>query len=189
MSVTSRLVALPERQEAQCIEDERGLRAAYDAWGGLVLRYARQLLPSDADAEDVTQQTFVAAWDRRAAFDPDRGNLPAWLLGIARHKVVDRLRAISRQDAAVTKVALLLPPRNDDGAEDLLARRLLVLDALRRLPRERKAVLELAFYQDLTHRTIAERLGLPLGTVKSHIRRGLDQLRREMEVSDPSRRA
>lgn len=186
--MTSSLVALPARQESVRIDDERDLRVAYDRWGGLILRYARRSLPNDADAEDVTQQTFMAAWDRRAAFDPSRGSLPGWLFGIARHKVADRLRAISRQDAALSKVALL-PVRPDDAAEDALARRLLVLDALQRLPRERRAVLELAFYSDLTHRTIAERLALPLGTVKSHIRRGLDQLRREMEVSDPSRRA
>lgn len=188
MTVTSSLVALPARQEAQRIDDEGDLRVAYERWGGLVLRYARKLLPNDADAEDVTQQTFVAAWDRRASYDPALGGLAGWLLGIARHKVADRLRVIARQDRAVSKVALL-PVRTDDGTEDALARRLLILDALQRLPEERRTALELAFYEDLTHRTIAERLDLPLGTVKSHIRRGLDQLRREMEVSDPSRRA
>jgi RNA polymerase sigma factor (sigma-70 family) len=174
-SRSERAVAPPAR-----IEDEASLRLVYDAWGGMVLGYSRRQLPSDADAEDVTQQTFLAAWGQRASFDPERGALPAWLLGIARFKVIDRLRAIARQNAVAAQVALQ-PEPPADPAEDELARRLLVLDALERLPAERRAVLELAFYADLTHRTIAERLDLPLGTVKSHVRRGLEQLRRGLE--------
>jgi len=176
-------VRLDEGGRAARIVDEPSLRAVYGEWGRLVLAYARRQLPADADAEDVTQQVFLAAWDQRDRFDPERGNLPAWLLGIARHKVADRLRALQRQARVAAQVALL-PDAPVDPAEDELARRLLVLDALGSLPGERRTVLELAFYEDLTHRTIAERLGLPLGTVKSHIRRGLDQLRREMEVRD-----
>ena len=169
------------------IEDEASLRAAYDAWGGLVLAYAGRRLPSSADAEDVTQQVFLAAWDQRAQFDPARGTLPAWLLGIARFRTVDRLRALQRQGRLTEQAASLVEPATADPTEDDLARRLLVLDAMDRLPSERREVLALAFYEDLTHRTISERLDLPLGTVKSHIRRGLDQLRREMEVRDQSR--
>jgi RNA polymerase sigma factor (sigma-70 family) len=170
------------------IEDEASLRAVYDAWGGLVLGYAGRRLSSDPDAEDVTQQVFLAAWDQRDGFDPARGNLPAWLLGIARHKVADRLRALQRQGRLAAQAALLPEPAAADSAEDDLARRLLVLDALDRLPSERREVLALAFYDDLTHHTISERLDLPLGTVKSHIRRGLDQLRQEMGVRDRSHR-
>jgi RNA polymerase sigma-70 factor, ECF subfamily len=169
------------------IDDEGSLRAAYDAWGGLVLAYARRQLPSDPDAEDVTQQTFLAAWNQRDRYDSSRGSLAAWLMGIARNKVIDRIRAIQRQDALAARAALLPEPAAD-AADDELAHRLLVVGALERLPAERRTILELAFYDDLTHRTIAERLDLPLGTVKSHIRRGLEQLRRGMEVRDQSHR-
>jgi len=169
------------------IVDEASLREVYDAWGATVLAYARRQLPAAADAEDVTQQVFLAAWDQRDRFEPERGTMAAWLLGIARHKVADRLRALQRQARIASQVALLPDPA-DDPVEDELARRLLLLDALDGLPAERRVVLELAFFEDLTHRTIAERLDLPLGTVKSHIRRGLDQLRREMEVRDASHR-
>jgi RNA polymerase sigma-70 factor, ECF subfamily len=170
------------------VEDEASLRAAYEAWGGLVLSYAGRRLPSSADAEDVTQQVFLAAWDQRDQFDPARGTLPGWLLGIARFRTLDRLRALERQGRLTEQAASLVEPAMADSTEDDLARRLLVLDAMDRLPPERREVLALAFYEDLTHRTISERLDLPLGTVKSHIRRGLDQLRREMEVRDQSRR-
>jgi RNA polymerase sigma-70 factor (ECF subfamily) len=161
--------------------DEDALRAAWDAWGGTLYAFCLRSLPTAADAEDVTQQIFVAAWRGRAGFDPTRGTLLAWLFGIARRKVVDRLRSLERTPVPTED------PRPDRHAEaepeiERTADRLLVADALSRLPVERRRVLELAFFEDLTHVQIAARLGLPLGTVKSHLRRGLASLRRSIST-------
>ena len=162
------------------IRTDEDLRVVYEEWGGMVLAYATRLLASAADAEDVTQQTFIAAWEQRRRFDTGRGQLPAWLLGVARNKVRDRLRASARQ----SRLGDRLRGRRGDAAEpadDGLADRLLVADTLRRLPDEQRRVLELAFYGQQTQPEIADQLGLPLGTVKSHARRGLERLRRQLD--------
>jgi RNA polymerase sigma-70 factor (ECF subfamily) len=157
--------------------DEDALRTAWDAWGGLVYGFCVRSLPTVADAEDVTQQVFVDAWRGRGRFNPDLGALPAWLMGIARRKVIDRLRALNRAPVPAGDPG---DPGTADPDIEHTADRMLVADALARLPLERRRVLELAFFDDLTHTQIADELDLPLGTVKSHLRRGLATLRRGM---------
>lgn len=126
---------------------------------------------------------FVNAWQRRETFDPGRGTLPGWLIGIARHKVVDRLRANARQPSPVPETPE--SPTEDPGLERL-ADRLLVADALGRLPAEQRMALELAFFEGYSHSEVAQRLDLPLGTVKSQIRRGLERLRQHVSTGEGS---
>ncbi|GAA2706334.1 RNA polymerase sigma factor [Actinoplanes palleronii] len=163
--------------------DEKALRAAYERHGGAVLYLAQRMLGNRTDAEDVTQLTFVAAWTGRDTFDPERGTMLGWLLGIARRKAVDRLRSAAR-DVRVTETvrSQAAPPPDARETPDRVVDRLVVADELGRLPREQRRTLELAFFEDLTHPQIAEVTGLPLGTVKSHIRRGMANLRRRWEV-------
>lgn len=156
--------------------DEQALRTLYDRWGGMVLRFCQRLLASASDAEDVAQQVFVAAWLGRDRYDPDRAPLPAWLLGIARHKVIDHRRAAERLPTPVATP----PDTLDEATIEQVAERLLVTDALARLSDDQRRALELAFYEGCTHEEVAARLDLPLGTAKSHIRRGLQQLRRAL---------
>ncbi|WP_436532671.1 RNA polymerase sigma factor [Actinoplanes sp. HUAS TT8] len=162
--------------------DEKALREAYDRHGAAVLYLAQRLLGNRADAEDVTQVTFVAAWNGRDGFDPQRGTMLSWLLGIARRKVMDRFRAGAReQRIAETVQAQQATPVVEESPERIVDR-LVVADELGRLPEEQRRTLELAFFDDLTHPQIAAATGLPLGTVKSHIRRGMASLRRRWEV-------
>ncbi|HEY6745128.1 MAG TPA: sigma-70 family RNA polymerase sigma factor [Mycobacteriales bacterium] len=167
--------------------DETVLREAYDRYGGLVHRVGMACLPSHHDAEDATQATFVAAWRGRETYDPDRGTLAGWLLGIARRQAVDRLRALRRQqelDQAVMHLAAVHP---EEPSPERVVDRVVVLDELRRLTDEQRRVVELAFFDDLTHVQIAGVTGLPLGTVKSHLRRGLARLRTRWEVDGAAR--
>ncbi len=178
----------PDAQLAAAFADggDGVLRAVYDRYGAMVYRIARGVLSNAADAEEVTQATFVSAWQGRQTFDPARGSLAAWLIGIVRRRTVDRLRVIERErkatDAA-TKLAdsepagATLPPHADQVVD-----RIVVTDSLAHLAEPQRRVLELAFFDDLSHRQIASVTGLPLGTVKSHVRRGLAQLRRRLEV-------
>ncbi|RZU53428.1 RNA polymerase sigma-70 factor (ECF subfamily) [Krasilnikovia cinnamomea] len=162
--------------------DETALREAYERHGAAVLYLAQRLLGNQADAEDVTQVTFVAAWTGRDGFDPQRGTIPSWLLGIARRKAVDRIRAAAREQRTTETVQAQQPAPPVEGSPERIVDRLVIADEMKRLPDEQRRALELAFYDDLTHPQIAAVTGLPLGTVKSHIRRGMANLRRRWEV-------
>jgi RNA polymerase sigma factor (sigma-70 family) len=162
--------------------DEFALRDAYDRFGRAVFHLATRTLANRDDAEDVTQTTFVAAWLGRETFDPARGSLLGWLLGIARRKVVDRLRARAREDR-ITETVRHQPEVGTSGVDpDQVVDRLVMADELAQLPTDQRRMLELAFFDDLTHQQIAQATGVPLGTVKSHIRRGMQSLKRRWEV-------
>lgn len=162
--------------------DETALREAYDRYGRAVLHLATSTLVNRSDAEDVTQATFVAAWLGRDTFDPDKGSLIGWLLGIGRRKVIDRIRASARETRVVETVRQLPEPVSTGPDPDAVVDRLVVADELARLPEDQRRMLELAFYDDLTHQQISAVTGVPLGTVKSHIRRGMASLKRRWEV-------
>lgn len=160
--------------------DESGLRAAYDAHGSLIYSFCRRSLPEDR-ASDVTQEVFVSAWKARDRFDPSRGSLAGWLIGIAKHRLVDNIRAEQRHAGRRDQ-----SEDGDIGVEpqvDRIADRMLVADALRTLPERARSVIELAYYHDLTHDQIAEKIDIPLGTVKSDIRRGLARIRHHLDPS------
>lgn len=150
---------------------------AYLRWSPLVRAVAARRLGDAHDAEDATQLVFLAAWRSYDRYDPARGDLPAWLLGITRHVVADLLtareREARRREAASRGRTVTAVP---DPADDVAAR-VDVERALRRLTPERRRVVRLAFGEGRTHAQIAAQTGLPLGTVKSHARRGLAQLR------------
>jgi len=165
------------------------LREAYERHGGWVLAAARRAVGSHHDAEDVTQQVFADAWRGRAGFDPDRGVLGAWLTGILRRRIADRFAARGR-DAGVTLLDATADleggPVPGAAVADQVVETLLVADELARLPTDQARVLRLAVFDELTHQQIAAATGLPLGTVKSHLRRGLARLRRRWEASGAS---
>ncbi|MEU8379844.1 sigma-70 family RNA polymerase sigma factor [Streptosporangium sp. NPDC048865] len=166
--------------------DERCLAEAYRRWAPMVYTLALRSLRRAADAEDVTQQVFVAAWKGRAGYNAEAGSLAAWLTGITRHKVADHWRMIQRDQKITETVgsAVQEPP-----ALDVVTDGVLLADELNKLGEPRRTILELAFYRQLTHIEIAAKLDLPLGTVKSHISRGLDRLRRRLGVNGaPSER-
>ncbi|OQR65302.1 RNA polymerase subunit sigma-24 [Streptomyces maremycinicus] len=166
--------------------DEAGLAAAYDRWGSLVYTLARRSLGDAREAEDVTQTVFLAAWKGRAGFAPERGALGAWLVGISRRKIADALSARTRRAELAEAAAEWMSGLPTDRAAhpDAVLDRVLVARELARLPEAQRRVLTLAFYADLTQPQIAELTGWPLGTVKSHARRGLHRLGRNLEDSD-----
>jgi RNA polymerase sigma factor (sigma-70 family) len=163
----------------------QAVRELYERYSPLVYTIARRSLGSVADAEDATQQVFVAAWRGRAGFDPARAPLQAWLVGITRNTVADlhgrRARERRANDAANRVVEEVAPPADDPTR---VVDQVVVADALDGLGDPQREIMRLAFFDELTHVEIADRVGLPLGTVKSHIRRGLGRLRTRLEVAD-----
>jgi RNA polymerase sigma factor (sigma-70 family) len=166
--------------------EEQALAWAYERWAGQVHGMAVRAFGPGPEAEDVTQQTFVSAWTGRARYSAAQGPLPAWLVGICRHKIADawaRLERQRRSAEAAAADARSRPAGSAVGAvDDAVADRVLLLGELDRLGQPQRGIIELAFFEDLTHAQIAARTGIPLGTVKSHIRRTLERLRDRLEV-------
>lgn len=160
--------------------DERLLRQAYDAYGSFVYSICRRAV-DDAAAADITQEVFIAAWKNRQRYDPRRGGLRPWLSGITRNKIIDHFRSIAREERRVDKVKNSPSPAvpSEQQLEEV-ALRMLLVDALEELPERARSVISMAFFDDLTHVEIAARSGIPLGTVKSDIRRSLSRLRHEL---------
>ncbi len=145
-----------------------------------VYRFVARTVGADR-ARDVTQEVFLAAWRSRDRFDPTKGSLAGWIMGIARFKAIEQLRR-NKPEYPTDEMG------DEHGAHDPrvedLAQQMLVGGALARLPERMRSIVELAFYSDLTHAQIAAKTSVPLGTVKSDIRRGLGRLRRELEGLD-----
>jgi len=167
---------------------DEGLKALYDEHGRLVYSYCLRTLGANR-AADATQEVFLGAWKSRDRYRPDAGSLAGWLLGIARFKVIDLTRVQHRNGVATgteivdeTGTAANATP----GDPERVAERLLVADALRVLPERSRKMVTMAFFDDYTHQQISEICNVPLGTVKSDIRRGLERLRRHLEGFDDS---
>ena len=161
--------------------DREALAEMYRRWSPLVHTIALRSLGTREDAEDVTQQVFVAAWRGRHTVRPDLGSPAAWLVGIAKHRVADvrteRYRSHRNMHAVAAEV-VTKPVSVDDSH---WAERLLLVHELERMGDPRATVLRMAFVEDRTHQEIAEALDLPLGTIKSHVRRGLIALKDRMK--------
>jgi RNA polymerase sigma factor (sigma-70 family) len=155
--------------------DEAALATIYRRWSALVYSVALRSLGQVADAEDVTQKVFVAAWTGRAGYRRERAALSTWLLGITRNKIVDVYKSRARESRIASEAANAIEPPVADTVD--VAERLLIADEIAKLDAVPQEVLRLAFFEDLTHAQIAQRLQLPPGTVKSHIRRSLIKLR------------
>jgi RNA polymerase sigma-70 factor (ECF subfamily) len=159
--------------------DPRALKALFEAYGPQTMAVAQRILRSPAEAEEVVQDTFVEVWKRSGEYDASRGGVLPWVLTIARTRAIDRLRS---RDSASRTVAQATnqpePPKGPSPLELVEQRqaRERVAAALAELPGEQRAALELAYFEGLTHREIAERTSTPLGTVKTRVRLALEKL-------------
>ena len=167
-------------------DDPDALALVYARFGPLVYSIALRSLGTRSDAEDVTQQVFVSAWRSRDSFDPRRGTLGGWLVTITRNKVADALRERQRDSRVLLQAVGGATVQAPEAPSDQVIDRLVLTDELAHLPEPQRLVMVLTFYSDLTHEQIARVLGLPLGTVKSHIRRSLQRLRARLEANGVS---
>jgi RNA polymerase sigma-70 factor, ECF subfamily len=163
--------------------DEACLEEVFRRFAPLIYTIAYRALQSSSDGEEITQEVFVSAWRGRASYQADKGSLVGWLIAIARNKVADRLRARGREVRLVQAVANSDVQVQSEGLSTLIDR-LVLTEEIRQLPHPRGTILQLAFWEGRSYPQIAEQLDLPLGTVKSHVRRGLLHLRaRLVEVA------
>ncbi|NEA25415.1 RNA polymerase sigma factor [Actinomadura bangladeshensis] len=152
--------------------DEAALSECYAALGPLVRRHAGRLVP-DHVVDDVVQLVFLEVWRSRGRFDPARG-LEPWVLAIARRRAIDQLRAEARHSRRSVPLEDTIGVPDATSAVDAACD---VRDALAGLPAPQRQAIVLAHFGQLTQREIADRLAIPLGTVKARITRGLRRLR------------
>lgn len=156
------------------------IETLYDEHAPAVFGLLLRMLRNEADARDVLQETFLYAWKERSRFSRKRGSEAAWLMTIGRSRALDRLRKIKTSRRYESAASALLPEVGQTGNEFVDGEK--AKEALSRVPPDELAVLQLAYFDDLSHSQIAERLGLPLGTVKTRIARGMRTLRALMNL-------
>lgn len=153
----------------------------YDLTAPMAFGLIRRVLRDPEAAAEVLQEVFWQVWQDAPRYDPTRGTPEAWLVMRAKTRAIDRLRSIRRRDRTfVAPVDESVAQRSPDQAPNpavVAEDRGLIQTALAQLPEPQRRVIELAFFEGLTHSEIATRLGEPLGTVKTRARLGLDRLR------------
>jgi RNA polymerase sigma-70 factor, ECF subfamily len=157
--------------------DEACLQEVFRRSAPLIYTIAYRALGSSTDGEEITQEVFVSAWRARVNYQPERGSLSGWLIGIARHRIADRQRARGRDLRLVQAVTKQTDVQVQPEALSTLIDRIVLTEEIGRLPHPRGTILQLAFWEGRSYPQIAEQLDLPLGTVKSHARRALLHLR------------
>jgi RNA polymerase sigma-70 factor (ECF subfamily) len=166
--------------------DREAFRLFYDRHAPQVLAYVRSLGRSRDASEDVVQEVFLSVWRKAATFRPERGDAPAWLYTMTRNKVVDlwrRLPTGSDQSSEESLAGLAERPEADSRVVSISLRK-----AMADLKVEQRQALELAYFGGLTYEETAERLKLPVGTLKSRIRAGLALMREVLSENGSSSR-
>jgi RNA polymerase sigma-70 factor (ECF subfamily) len=160
--------------------DEAALEALYARYGGLIFTLALRIVGDPELAREVLQDTFLRSWNGSESYDPRRGQVPWWLMGIARNGAVDLLRSRSHQ-ARLREQQRLSPaaPASEPTYRELdtLGLRRAVVEALHSLSAVQRQAIELAYYGGFTQAEIARELGEPLGTIKSRTRDAMERLR------------
>jgi RNA polymerase sigma factor (sigma-70 family) len=163
------------------VQSASDLEAAYQQWSSLIFTSALRATGNREDAADITQAVFTAAWRGRGGFDPSLGTLSGWLMGITRRRIADHWAERTKQ-FTVAEAVMNADPVADMPSAEIAIDRVLIADELAQLGETQRRIMEMAFFEDLTHAQISRALRLPLGTVKSHIRRSLERMRSRLEV-------
>ena len=168
--------------------DKAALEALFVHFGPLIKSWLIRSGSSPSAADDLVQDTFVAVWHKAGQFDPARARVAAWLFTITRNLRVDRLRRPGESWSTLDEAAVDEIPTTECGAEDVLSarqRQVRVRWALAQLTADQRNLLQLNFYEDKSHSDIAAQLALPLGTVKTRLRRAASLLRELLEDHRP----
>jgi len=165
--------------------DPLALAELYDRYGRLAYSLILRVVRDTGIAEDLVQETFLRVWNRVSGFDAQKGSIGPWLLAVARNRAIDYLRSAGgRERNAMEYEESDHPALYCDMEKDILAsdKARIVRSALDKLPPNHRQVIELAYFEGLSQTEMAERMGQPLGTVKTWVRTALKNLRDELAV-------
>ncbi len=188
-----------ERDEAQqsdaailrqiVARDPRSMELLYDRYGGIAYALAVRVLGDAGAAEDVVQEAFFNIWRQGTSYDTTRGSVRTWLLTVVHHRAIDRIRSMrakTRGDVAIDSMLSLQAKEDTWTTVSAGLERERVRAAVATLPPEQQQVVEMAYFAGLTQAEIAERVGIPLGTVKGRMRLAVAKLRDALQVPDSS---
>lgn len=170
---------LQSNLEAICNQEEEGLSRFYDLTINSVYGLALRITGSDQDAEEVVSDVYLQVWEQATCFQAEKGSIMAWLLTICRSRAIDLLRKHQRSSNELNSET---PPdpvdisANPEYFVSHLQKNSQVYHALQHLSIEQRQILALAFFRGMSHGEIATHISMPLGTVKSHVRRALNSL-------------
>ena len=160
--------------------DPHAIELLYDQYGGLAFALAYRILGERGIAEDVVQEAFLNIWRQGAIYDAERGSTRTWVLTIVHHRAIDQVRSMRARIHADTEIKAAVPlvAREDTWASVVQGlERDRIRQAIAALPPEQVQIVELIYYSGFTHQQVAERVGIPLGTVKGRLRLALEKLR------------
>ena len=172
--------------------DRNALSQLYDRYSRMIYAIAWKSLNSVEDCEEVVLEVFAQIWRIADRFDSEKGSVEQWIFTLARSRILDRLRKIQRLNKVNTIITaekeIVFPTISVDPLEavEIAERQQQVLTALAKIPPEQRQVIEMAYYQGLTHTEIAAATGLSLGTVKTRLRLGLSKLKVTFETESSS---
>jgi RNA polymerase sigma-70 factor, ECF subfamily len=158
--------------------DKSAVQDCLNAYGGLVWSLARRMSPNAEDAEDAVQEIFIDIWKNAERFDEAQASETTFIAMIARRRLIDRLRKINRQPSADSLEDVLVEPSDSSAQQmQISVEAKEAAEAMKQLRPEQRQVLNLSIFQGLSHQEISDLTGMPIGTVKTHARRGLMQIR------------
>ena len=169
--------------------DPEALGDLYDRYGRMVFALILRIVQDRGTAEDLVQETFLRVWNRAGGFDSEQGAVGPWLLAVARNRAIDYLRYRGRRPESTLELnetehpALFAAMSSDPLQFDLVRQ---IKTALARLTQTQREAIELAYFEGLSQTEIADRMKQPLGTVKTWMRRALQQMREELGGSVPA---
>lgn len=164
--------------------EKNAVQECLTAYGGLVWSLALRMLSNSGEAEDAVQEIFIDIWKNAARFDDRQASETTFIAIIARRRLIDRLRKENRRPTIDSLEDILTEPENSDQSVQFCVEAKEAAQAMKKLRPEQRQVLHLSIIQGFSHQEIADILNMPLGTVKTHARRGLIQVREDLGLGD-----
>ena len=168
--------------------EQSALAELYERYASLVMGVGYQILKSHSDAEDLLHDVFIEVWNKAKNYDSSRGRVKTWLVLLARSRAIDRIRtlAVAKKSGMVSLDSSELQNAPSDIDSDVAMEQNVVQKAVRALPDTQRTVLYLNYFEGLSCQEIANRLGDPLGTVKSRLRAAVKSLEKKFRANEDS---